>query len=39
MRRIAGEVGFLVLVGFSIVGAVALRVAAAVSDVRERWEQ
>lgn len=34
-----GEVGFLILVGFSIVGACALRVAAAVSDFRDRWEQ
>lgn len=36
MRRIAGEIGFLVLVGFSIVGACALRVAAAVSSLREQ---
>jgi hypothetical protein len=34
--RVVGEIGFLVLVGFSIVGACALRVAAAVSDLRER---
>lgn len=39
MRRLgqlSGEIGFVVLVGFSIVGAVALRIAASVSDARER---
>lgn len=35
--RVAGEIGFVILVGFSIVGAVALRAAAGVSDLRERF--
>jgi hypothetical protein len=36
VKRVAGEIGFLVLVGFSIVGAVALRAAATLGDVRDR---
>lgn len=35
MRRFAGELGFLVLVGFSIVGAVALRAIGAIEDAKD----
>jgi hypothetical protein len=36
VKRLAGEVGFLLLVGASLVGAVALRIAGTLADVRDR---
>lgn len=35
MKRVLGELGFVVLVGFSIVGAVALRAIGAIEDLKD----